>query len=91
MNYTFIGGCTEGDTRLVDGSFDYEGRVEVCQHGIWGTVCDDLIDQVDGEVICRSLGYSDGCKNVTQTQMHQWIMVIFISFYTQLPSHMHVL
>ena len=71
MNYTFIGGCTEGDTRLVDGSFDYEGRVEVCQHGIWGTVCDDLIDQVDGEVICRSLGYSDGCKNVTQTQMHQ--------------------
>ncbi|KAI8517421.1 scavenger receptor [Branchiostoma belcheri] len=45
--------------RLVGGSSSNEGRVEVlpADSFVWGTVCDDLFDSPDANVICRMLGY----------------------------------
>ena len=52
--------CTDDEVypvRLVGGSSEHEGRVEIYRHGEWGTICDDDFDEIDGSVICRELGF----------------------------------
>lgn len=52
--------CTHGDVRLEDGSNQYEGRVEVCFNGRWGTVCDNNWGIQDVQTVCGQLGYGTG-------------------------------
>ena len=54
MNYA---ACATGDLRLTGGSNKYEGRVEICMNGVWGSICDNRWDSTDAHVVCRQLQY----------------------------------
>lgn len=59
--------CNNGGIRLSGANFDFEGRVELCQDSVWGTVCDDSWGSADAMVACRQLGYLT--EGITQVEL----------------------
>ena len=41
----------------MEGKDQYEGRLEVCYNGRWGTVGADEWTETNSRVVCNSLGY----------------------------------
>ena len=48
----------KGEVRLQDGNSHFSGRVEVCYHLFWGTVCKHKWNLNNAVVVCKQLGNS---------------------------------
>ena len=52
-----VGQYKGGDLRLVGGSYQWEGRVEIYLSGMWGTITDSDWTSDDATAVCRKMGY----------------------------------
>lgn len=50
--------------RLVNGTSNQAGRLEVCTNGIWGSVCGTGFDVTDAYVVCKELGLGVSGNNM---------------------------
>ena len=48
----------------------FEGIVEVCLNGVWGTIISSGWNTPDAEVVCRQLGLSWGCESYDHNLTH---------------------
>ena len=59
--------CVYGDLRLRGGNSTHQGRVEVCNQGLWGVISSSDYsfrydwDSREAMVVCRQLGYPQEC------------------------------
>lgn len=72
------GNCNEGKVRLVNGTLDREGRLEVCVNGLWGSVCPYSFSKSAAHVACKQAGYADtmGKSITTSSCIHSLIGAI---------------
>ena len=56
---------TNIDIRLVNGSQEGSGRVEILVNNQWGTICDVFWGLADAEVVCRDLGFNGALRATT--------------------------
>lgn len=57
---TIVEQCRPGDITLLDGGWVGQGRVEVCYHGVFNTVCTSGWTLQNTRVVCMQLGYYSG-------------------------------
>ena len=89
MSHVTVSNCTTGDVRLVNGSTQYEGRVEICMNEVWGSVCDNSWDSSSyASVICKQLGYQG--KFSTFIHCSVFVFYVFVIYLGGIPlSHSH--
>lgn len=51
--------CKNGDVRLAGGLDEMGGRVEVCDGGVWGSVCNHEFGEEEAAVVCNELGFTE--------------------------------
>ena len=54
--------CNDGDLKLVGGSNDMEGTVEICFDDLWGLISDSNWGDTDAIVVCSQLGLETRCE-----------------------------
>ena len=54
---TQIANCSNGDIRLVNGTNELEGRLEICINNAWGSVCSQGFTEDDAKVVCQQIKF----------------------------------
>lgn len=79
--------CKNGKARLVGGRNAYEGRVEICFNGEWGSVCGLQWYDSSVDLVCKQLGYKTPGNPETRTCVHthyQWTVHKYSANYSKL-------
>ncbi|PIK38170.1 putative scavenger receptor cysteine-rich domain-containing group B protein-like, partial [Apostichopus japonicus] len=77
--------------RLVSGTTDFEGRIEIFINGAWGTICDDSWGKDEADVACRQLGYRAAVEAVSSASYGEGTGQIWLDDVQCIGSEEHIL
>ena len=66
-----IASCSDGQIKLIEGSLETTGRVEICFNKRWETVPDDCFTYNEATVACKSLGFDYGMHFASKHRMYK--------------------
>ena len=77
----------------MNGTQDWNGRLEICLGGHWGAVCEDQFEDVDAEVACRNLGFPSESEYIDSRVLAQVLETFYEHVYSLgiLQMHLHFL
>ena len=78
----YTASCFDGQLRLINGSTEYEGRVEICSSQRWETLNYNRWTSNTARVACIELGYASMYTNVTKHLRHAPIKFKYIIYMT---------
>ena len=55
--YNYVLECDDGEIRLVGGTSNSEGTVEICFGSLWGLITESGWTDDDASVVCKQLGF----------------------------------
>ena len=50
--------CEGSGIRLVLGSYEYEGTLEICENNVWGLIAGMAWGDANAAIVCAELGFS---------------------------------
>ena len=70
--------CESGLVRLVGGSSNSTGLLEVCANGIWGKICNKHKhwSSANTEVVCKQLGFTANGEDNNQREQRKGFCVL---------------
>ena len=63
----------------MNGTTPYEGRVEICYDGVWGSVCDNSWNNWDAAIVCLQMGFQGTSKLQYTSDMDQCLQGVEIN------------
>ena len=66
---------------------NYQGTVEVCFYGVWGSVCHNSWSQADAVVVCRQLSFSSLGQLLNKLQLNNAPIYYFMIITAGAISH----
>ena len=78
--------CNDGNIRVID-TTDDSGRVQICENGIYNSICSEQWTDSNAEVVCRELGLvpqgNSDCYFLLKT-IHVFIILLISQLKVQL-------